>query len=77
MGRVSSQNRSSNDITILVAKEGQDIAPHLGHICDTHWKLRTVNKCVFMEGFIPKTGLYHTHFYTSTSGPTVKLTPLL
>jgi KaiC/GvpD/RAD55 family RecA-like ATPase len=77
MGRVSSQNRSSNDVTILVAKEGQDIAPHLGHICDTHWKLRTVNKCVFMEGFIPKTGLYHTHFYTSTSGPTIRLTPLL
>ena len=77
MGRVSSQNRSSNDVTILVAKEGQDIAPHLGHICDTHWRLRTVNKCVFMEGFIPKTGLYHTHFYTSTSGPTIKLTPLL
>jgi KaiC/GvpD/RAD55 family RecA-like ATPase len=77
MGRVSSQNRSSDDITLLVAKEGQDIAPHLGHICDTHWKLETISKCLFMEGIIPKTGLYHMHFYDSISGPAVKLTPLL
>lgn len=77
MGRVSSQNRSSQDVTVLVAKEGQGIAPHLGHICDTHWRLETISKCVFMEGIIPKTGLYHTHFYNSSSGPAVKLTPLL
>lgn len=77
MGRVSSQNRSSQDITVLLAKEGQDITPHLGHICDTHWKLETLSKCVFMEGVIPKTVLYHTHAYSSTSGPTVRLTPLL
>lgn len=77
MGRVSSQNRSSDDITLLVAKEGQSIAPHLGHICDTHWKLETISKCLFMEGIIPKTGLYHMHFYDSISGPNVRLTPLL
>jgi KaiC/GvpD/RAD55 family RecA-like ATPase len=77
MGRVSSQNRSSHDITLLVAKEGQGITPHLGHICDSHWRLETLSKCVFMEGIIPKTVLYHTHFYNSTSGPTVRLTPLL
>ncbi|KYK36146.1 MAG: hypothetical protein AYK19_09445 [Theionarchaea archaeon DG-70-1] len=77
MGRVSSQNRSSQNVTMLVAKEGQDITPHLGHICDTHMRLETINKCVFIEGIIPKTGLYHTHFYSSSSGPAVKLTPLL
>lgn len=77
MGRVSSQNRSSKDITILVAKEGQSITTHLGHICDIHMKLETISKCVFMEGIIPKTGLYHTHVYNSMSGPAVKLTPLL
>jgi KaiC/GvpD/RAD55 family RecA-like ATPase len=77
LGRVSSQNRSSQDITVLVAKEGQQITPHLGHICDTHWRLETINKCLFMEGIIPKTGLYHIHFYDSTSGPAARLTPLL
>ncbi len=77
MGRISSQNRSSKDITILVAKEGQEITPHLGHICDTHWRLEIINKCLFMEGIIPKTGLYHMHFYNSVSGPAVRLTPLL
>ncbi|MBU7010453.1 MAG: hypothetical protein HXS46_07165 [Theionarchaea archaeon] len=77
MGRVSSQNRSSEDITLLVSKEGQSITPHLGHICDTHCKLETISKCVFMEGIIPRTGLYHMHFYNSISGPAVKLTPLL
>lgn len=77
MGRISSQNRSSEDITLLVAKEGQKITPHLGHICDNHWKLESVNKCVFLEGIIPRTGLYHTHVYDSIRGPAVKLTPLL
>lgn len=77
MGRISSQNRSSKDITILVAKEGQEITPHLGHICDTHWRLEILNKCLFIEGIIPKTGLYHMHFYNSVSGPAVRLTPLL
>jgi KaiC/GvpD/RAD55 family RecA-like ATPase len=77
MWRISSQNRTSHDITLLIAKEGQDITPHLGHICDTHWKLETISKCLFMEGIIPKTGLYHIHFYNSASGPAVKLTPVL
>ncbi len=77
MGRVSSQNRSSDDVTLLVAKEGQEITPHLGHICDTHWRLENISKCVFMEGIVPKTGLYHMHFYNSASGPAVRLTPLL
>ncbi len=77
MGRVSSQNRSSQDITLLIAKEGQGITPHLGHICDTHWNLETISKCVFMEGILPKTGFYHMHYYISPSGPSVELTPLL
>jgi KaiC/GvpD/RAD55 family RecA-like ATPase len=77
MGRVSSQNRSSRDITLLVAKEGQSITTHLGHICDIHLKLETISKCVFIEGVIPKTGLYHLHVYNSVSGPAVRLTPLL
>ncbi len=77
MGRVSSQNRSSQDITLLVAKEGQGITSHLGHICDTHTRLSTISKSVFIEGIIPRTGLYHMHFYGSIFGPAVKLTPLL
>jgi len=77
MGRVSSQNRSSQDITILIAKEGQGITSHLGHICDTHCKLETISKSVFIEGIIPRTGLHHMHFYNSIFGPAVKLTPLL
>jgi KaiC/GvpD/RAD55 family RecA-like ATPase len=77
LGRVSSQNRSSKDITVLVTKEGQKTTPHLGHICDTHWRLEIINKCLFMAGIIPKTALYHMHFYHSVVGPAVRLTPLL
>ena len=74
---IVSDTRSGNDITILIAKEGQKLFDRIGYIVDTHWRLRDIHDSILIYGIIPRTELFCISTDVTKGFIEPKFTPIL
>ncbi len=48
----------SNNVGLLIAKEGQQLGERIGQFVSTHWKVTNLNGAICIYGVVPRTGIY-------------------
>jgi KaiC/GvpD/RAD55 family RecA-like ATPase len=76
IGQMASITKTTENVVLAVAKDGQKITESVSHMATTHWKFVNVDKSLVMYGVVPKTELFVVQMDFSAGYPQVKLIPI-
>jgi len=68
---------SEGDITVILAREGQNLIDKISHMADNHWKVRLLNKALVIYGVQPESEFWLVANDTSRGYVSLNLTPVV